>query len=246
MKTGNYKVRNAYDVTIPGRWTIGFYDFEKKQWFQDYDHSVSLSPLEVGPVTFFMFLLTCVEGGYGWGETGQKALMCSEGKTKEEAENNLDIPVSWKHMFLKETTETFYLKHLGKMNELVKLIRLGLKRLGHNITIKEVLFSLKGVIPCDYDVFVQDETIVVSNGERIEEFIFCDGIGWISKPTAGWNESPIREKCEWRRIDRFHLLIYLINSTMWRWEVRDNNKLAQTGIAASKQIAKEKAEQHAG
>lgn len=114
MKTGNYNVRNLYDITIP-RWSIGFWDADKNQWFQDYDHTVPLTVAEVGePATFYKFLLSCIDGGHGWGKVGQKSLMCCQGKTKKEAETKLlnNIPGGWTYRCLGQTEETFYLCHL--------------------------------------------------------------------------------------------------------------------------------------
>ncbi len=115
LQTGNYKVRNGYDVTIPNRWSIGFYDAERKSWFQDRDHNVPLKVVAVGrKARFFKFILECIGGGGGWGETGQRAMMCAEGETLEESEKFVKkhIPGGWKANPVGETTETYYLRHL--------------------------------------------------------------------------------------------------------------------------------------
>ena len=63
---------------------------------------------------YFKFIVKCVDGGWGWGNTGQRACMCFSGKTMEEAESKLKqhIPGGWEHEFVGETNETYYLKHL--------------------------------------------------------------------------------------------------------------------------------------
>lgn len=71
-------------------------------------------PIKIGKkVKFFKFSVLCVDGGYGWGRTGQKASMCFNVKTRKEAEDKLkqQIPGGWTYKFLKETEDTYYLRH---------------------------------------------------------------------------------------------------------------------------------------
>jgi len=55
------------------------------------------------------YLLTCISGGFGWGETGAKAEMCAE----NEEILKKHIPGGWIYEDLGLTNDTFYLNHLS-------------------------------------------------------------------------------------------------------------------------------------
>ncbi len=117
MKTGMYKIRNHYDMTVPDRWSIGYWNEKKQAWFQSWDktHTVPLEVVEVGrKANFFKFKLKCKSGGHGWGKTGQRSLMCIEATTQQEAEVEIKkhVPGGWIYKFVGPTEETYYLKHL--------------------------------------------------------------------------------------------------------------------------------------
>ena len=64
----------------------------------------------------YLFLLECIDGGYGWGETGQRAQMTAKGSTIKEAKEYIKrhIPGGWKFKLMGKTRETFFLKHLKR------------------------------------------------------------------------------------------------------------------------------------
>ncbi len=56
----------------------------------------------------FKYLLTCFDGGYGWGETGSQAEMCAP--SEEFVKKH--IPGGWNFQLIGPTEDQFYLKHL--------------------------------------------------------------------------------------------------------------------------------------
>lgn len=55
-----------------------------------------------------LYRLECVDGGFGWGETGQEAEMCAP--SEEFVKQN--IPGGWTYKLVGDTTENFFLRHL--------------------------------------------------------------------------------------------------------------------------------------
>lgn len=68
-------------------------------------------------MTHWKFLLTCKDGGYGWGETGDRAEMCALGATQEIAAEFVrrNIPGGWSMECLGKTEDTYYLRNLPRM-----------------------------------------------------------------------------------------------------------------------------------
>ena len=54
------------------------------------------------------YLLKCVDGGWGWGETGAQAHMCAP--NEEFVKHH--IPGGWVYELLGPTTDNYYLEHL--------------------------------------------------------------------------------------------------------------------------------------
>ena len=61
------------------------------------------------PTNMNKYLLTCKDGGYGWGETGQRAEMCAP----DEEYVKQHIPGGWEFQCLGVTFDRFFLKHLS-------------------------------------------------------------------------------------------------------------------------------------
>ena len=55
-----------------------------------------------------LYELTCNDGDWGWGKTGQQSLMCAENEDFVKQH----IPGGWSYKDCGETKETFYLKHI--------------------------------------------------------------------------------------------------------------------------------------
>jgi len=73
-------------------------------------------------MTWYKFHLRCIDGGHGWGATGDEAEMCAESNMPlrsaavSEASEwvRRQIPGGWVANYVGVTTDTFYLKHLSK------------------------------------------------------------------------------------------------------------------------------------
>ena len=56
----------------------------------------------------YLYKLTCVDGGFGWGETGAQAEMCAP--NDEYVKHH--VPGGWNFEKIRETNETFFLRHI--------------------------------------------------------------------------------------------------------------------------------------
>lgn len=55
-----------------------------------------------------LFHITCTDGGWGWGETGQKGYMVGSGDTPDDAKAHVKpyLPGGWRIEYIGETKRT--------------------------------------------------------------------------------------------------------------------------------------------